>query len=203
MASDDLLRQPARNPQNSRGGASGKLPVELLAGPTRTPSCTLGGPVRPVVPRQQSAGRGAGTRGPRELLGSEDVSMRVDEPSNTRQERQTVRQESTAAPMSIRSRPVSAEVTVRVDGLVAGTSESDVKVSFEPVRDSNTLEADFDHLVRPRSTPFLNTLPSSPLALPPTSTRPVDRQPRIRSLPNSSSPTAPRAKRWSAPSTGS
>jgi len=32
--------------------------------------------------------------------------------------------------MSIRTRPVDLTVTVRIDGLVSGTSESDVKVSF-------------------------------------------------------------------------
>lgn len=143
MVSDQIVRQPAKPTQNNRVGSSsgaGKRPVELLGGPgpTRTPSRTLGGPVRPVVPQRQSNSgqRGGSSRGPRELLGSgagvtsEDVTIRMDEPSGRDRSHGTGATATSTSAMSIRTRPVDLTVTVRIDGLVSGTSESDVKVSF-------------------------------------------------------------------------
>jgi hypothetical protein len=143
MVSDQIVRQPTKPAQINKSGsgsAAGKRPVELLGGPgpTRTPSRTLGGPVRPVVPQRQSNSgqRGGSSRGPRELLGSsagftsEDVTMRMDEPSGRDRSHGTGATATSTSAMSIRTRPVDLTVTVRIDGLVSGTSESDVKVSF-------------------------------------------------------------------------
>ena len=155
MVSDQIVRQPAKPAQNNRVGSTsgaGKRPVELLGGPgpTRTPSRTLGGPVRPVVPQRQSNSgqRGGSSRGPRELLGSntgaasEDVMMRMDEPVVRDRDHRTSAIATSTSAMSIRTRPVDLTVTVRIDGLVSGTSESDVKVSFIVITKTRSFSLD-------------------------------------------------------------
>jgi hypothetical protein len=56
--------------------------------------------------------------------------MRMDEPSGRDRSHGTGATATSTSAMSIRTRPVDLTVTVRIDGLVSGTSESDVKVSF-------------------------------------------------------------------------
>ena len=141
MVSDDLLARPrvARNGSTttSTTTARSKPQVELLDGPTRTPSRTLGGPVRPV-PATRTVSSQRVNRGPRELLAggsggrptarpsTTDVEMMQDEP--VAGPTPTVRREMES--MSInRSGGAKKEVIVRIDGLVTGTSESDVQVS--------------------------------------------------------------------------
>jgi hypothetical protein len=139
MVSDDLLARP----HNSRTGSTtttttgkSKPQVELLDGPTRTPSRTLGGPIRPV-PAARTVSSQRVNRGPREVLSgggrptgrppAMDVKMMEDEPVVVTPA-PTVRREMES--MSInRSGGAKKEVVVRIDGLVTGTSESDVQVS--------------------------------------------------------------------------
>lgn len=68
--------------------------------------------------------------------------MRMDEPVvRDRDHRKNAIATSTSA-MSIRTRPVDLTVTVRIDGLVSGTSESDVKVSFIVITKTRSFSLD-------------------------------------------------------------
>lgn len=167
MASDDLLARP----QNSRTGSSSnttnsKPRVELLDGPTRTPSRTLGGPVRPVATARTASSQRV-NRAPRELLSggarpagrtsAMDVEMVEDEPVVV--PAPVVRREMES--MSInRSGAAKKEVIVRIDGLVTGTSESDVQVSGDYLHKTcHTMDNVADGLYRTTIARILSHVP--------------------------------------------